>query len=517
MKRAFLACSLLLVSCADRQSSLKQLGGQGLSDSISQFDLAEPGKLTIVNENNTPVPNATVMIGNKPGDPFEGNVMTTDASGQIHMPPNFKSELPMTVTATDYIPQTYLRFSPNGSLAKLHKKEGATRVEIKGTTNNYNGVVDGDGKVDFSMVIPAMSRSQLLAFDLSSVMSPENDTISIAGKTIQIPSNLALPEQSETYDIIVPVNLNKPDYRSYVRDGGSSHLTAVHGWFPLKKVVDDIRAGKSIFDVINQFQFVSMGSKDVNASANVTGQDINVSQSAMDATFKATAPIFDNTKVMLSLAMAEDNGRMTVTDLKRLTSKQTVNLKGSSQLSIRHMLSALMNNSSVDTPATEMGPENLLSLESQARLMFSLVTDSATPNFKQLSFTFQNEGDGAPTFMPLIAAPTINNGVLQLQSPALPSGMSVLGTYLVYSDILPSNGGTVKSETRTRLWELWHEGWINTVALPEVTFAKTPGHTYRWEVMFFATTKTNVEMATDGSAVNINDITHVTRNALNVN
>lgn len=521
MKRISLVCIFLMLnSCAERQNSLAQLGGQVPSGStIQQMDLAEPGRLVIVDDSNTPVPNANVLIGQAPGNPFEGNNLKTDSSGQVHMPPNFKSDLPMTISAEGYVTQTYLRFSPNSTMARLHKKETATRVEVKGTTTNFTNVNDGDGKIDFGLVIPSLSKSQLLAFDLSTVLSPEVDVISIAGKEFQLPSNISLPEQHEMYKIVIPVDLDKPTYRTPLRESGTRHFNAVRGWFPMTKVIDDLRAGKSVFDVINSFTFTTMGSRDVTANADISGQDIDVSQTAMDAEFATKAPSFDKSKAMLSLAMAEENGRFTVTDLKRLNSGQTMNLKGSSKMKSRQMLSALMENTSrgpAIAPAG-LGANDLLNVLPDADKMFALATEAAAyPNFRQLSFAFLSEGEPAPTFMPLVTAPTVNKNVVQLQVPALPAGLRVVGTYVVFSDIVPGAGDKVKAEIRTRLWEIWNEGWTNTLTLPEVTFAKVPGHTYRWEVMFLASNKSSLEAPTDGWALNIDGITHVTRNAINV-
>lgn len=518
MKRFSLALSaLVLISCADQQSSLNKLNGQIAKGQFrEQLSLSTPGQLTVVDERNTPVPNANVLIGQSPGNPFPGNSLTTDASGQIHMPDNFKSEMPMTIQAEGYITQTYLHFSPTATIAQLRKKEGAKQIEVKGNTTNFTGVVNGDGKIDFGLVIPSMTKSQLLAFDLSTVLSPESDPISIAGRDIQIPSNITLPEQSETY-IIIPVSLNKPQYRSYVRDPGSHHFTGVHGWFPMKQVVDAIRGGKSFFEVINYFQFTSVGGRDIGADDAVASQDINVNQSPMDTSINIRAPAFDASKVMLSLALANNNGQLAVTDLKRLNPNQAMTLKGSSQLGTRGVLSALMNSSSVNSVIEDVGANDLIALDRSLNHMFSLTPSvDASPNFRQLSFVFQNQGEGAPTFMPLVAAPQLSNGVLQLQAPSLPAGLRVLGTYIVYSDILPGNGGSVKSETRTRLWELWQDGWVNTVNLPAVTFDKVAGHTYRWEVLYLATNNPNVDMTSDGSVFNVDAITHVSRNAVNV-
>lgn len=516
MNRFLIALSaLMLISCADRQNSLPKLAGHVASD--EQLGLATPGQLTVVDDHNTPVPNATVMIGQSPGNPFPGNTLVTDASGQIRMPDNFKSEMPMTIQAKGYITQTYLRFSPTSTIAQLRKKESAKKLEVQGNTTNFSGLVDGDGKIDFGLVIPSLTKSQMLAFDLSTVLSPENDQISVGGRDSQIPSNITLPEQSETY-IIIPVELNKPQYRAFVRDPGQHHFSAMHGWFPMKQVINDLRNGKSFFDVINYFQFTSMGARDVKTGEeNISGQDINVNQMTMDASIAAHAPRFDGSKVMLSLALADHNGQLTVTDLKRLTPGQSMTLKSSSKLGTHRLLSALMNSSSTDGLTGPVSANDLLPIDLNMNHVFSLIPGfAAAPNFRQLSFVFQNEGEGAPTFMPLVSAPVVNGNVIQLQAPTLPAGLRVLGTYLVYSDVLPSGSGSVKSETRTRLWELWNDGWMNTVNLPTVTFDKVAGHTYRWEVLYLATSNSNVETTTDGSAINVDAITHVSRNAVNV-
>jgi len=285
----------------------------------------------------------------------------------------------------------------------------------------------------------------------------------------------------------------------------------------MKQVVDAIRGGKSFFDVINYFQFTSIGGRDLGADDVLSVQDINVNQSPMDATINIHAPAFESSKVMLSLALAQNNGKLAVTDLKRLNPNQSMVLKSSNALGTRGVLSALMNSSSVDAAPEPAGANDFIALDHGLNHMFSLIPNmTASPNFRQLSFVFQNQGDGTPAFMPLIAAPQVSNGVLQLQAPTLPAGLRVLGTYIVYSDILPGNGGSVKSETRTRLWELWQDGWVNTVNLPAVTFDKTSGHTYRWEVLYLATSNPNVEATTDGSVFNVDAITHVSRNAVNV-
>ncbi len=73
-------------------------------------------------------------------------------------------------------------------------------LEIKGTTENYV-IKNNDGLVDFSLIIPGMDYEQMINFDLGKVISPANDILKVASYTVELPSNLSLPQQTEKYFI----------------------------------------------------------------------------------------------------------------------------------------------------------------------------------------------------------------------------------------------------------------------------------------------------------------------------
>lgn len=475
-------------------------------------------RLTVLDDNHTPVGNATVMIGMAPNNPFPGNVITTNAGGQVDLPSQFQTAQPVTVSANGYVTQTYLGFVPGTSqMIQMHHADGQSKIEIAGTTTNYPGIVNGDGKIHFGLVMPALNREDMMSFDMSTIISPENDTISVVGQSIQIPSNLALPKQSQTY-IVMPINLNKPAYRYYVRDPGTYTLTALHGYFPLKQVVDDMRAGKSILDEINYFTFATSGNISVEATADSTGHDISLNQSQMSVPVNANAPTFGNGNAVLSLAMAEtSSGQYFATDIKRMTSGQPMTMKTIPNVAGTAIMQAMVANPSSVPAETTVTADDLLNVAKHLSRIFNLFTDvtGSTPNMNQLSIVLQNAGDAAPMMMPLINPPTLANGQIQLSAPTLPAGLQAIGTYAVYSDILPTGGGQVHSEIRTRLWELWNDGFVNNMTLPQVTFPTTPGHTYRWEVLYLAKPTSAGPVLGDRS-FDINTVTHISRNILNV-
>ncbi|HMN67970.1 MAG TPA: hypothetical protein PKC28_05470, partial [Bdellovibrionales bacterium] len=234
-------------------------------------------QISVQDKMGQPIIGATIMFGFEPGNPFEGNVITTDGSGIAATPADWKAALPVTVQAAGFVSQTLPVTMPSDLIFALSTQEGMAELEVAGETTDF-GRLRTDGKVDFGLVIPALNREQMLGFDLSTVISPKTDTITIIGNDVELPSNLTLPEQTESY--IFPITFNKPGYRVYVRNPGPYTVSATHGQFPLQRVVNDIRDGKSMFELINHFKFLGAGQQPVDVQGDVPGQNVPVNQVA---------------------------------------------------------------------------------------------------------------------------------------------------------------------------------------------------------------------------------------------
>ena len=473
-------------------------------------------QLTVVDEAGQPVANATILLGFEANNPFDGNVLTTSDAGTASIPADWKAALPVTVQAPGYIAETLPVALPGSQRIQLTHMEGQNSYEVKGTTTNYGRLIT-DGKVDFSMVVPALTREQMLAFDLSTVISPQNDTLDIIGNSVKIPSNIALPEQTENY--IFPIDFNKPDYRLYVRNPGSYNIVATHGQFPLQKVVGDIRNGKNIFDVINYFTFSESGSKTVNVKGNVVGADVAVNRTTFGNNVTVTAPSYSTQNDMVSLALIETAGLMSPSDMKRLTPGQTLSLKTNTAAGSTTVISLLTQK----PRGQQTNSINILGADDLTIPQPEVL--AAQYNFQRLSINIQSNANRvSPTFLPLIAQPTLTAGnVLKLDVPSMPAGLQAAGTYLVYSEIETLNSAaadsqdtSMKSERRTRLWEVFSDGWLSQVELPKIKFAKRANRTYRWEVLFMAR-PVGFTTATDAAnKADLTTITHVTRNATNL-
>jgi hypothetical protein len=481
--------------------------------------LAAADSIKVLNEDNQPVANAIILLGFEKSNPFPGNELKTGNDGLTGVPTDWKAALPVTVQAAGYVTTTIPVLLPGEHTIYISRTEGNLNLEVAGMTQNFGRLIT-DGKVDFGMVIPAISRENMLSFDIGSIMSPQNDTIEIIGNSIDIPSNVTLPNQTENY--IFPITLDKPAYRSYLREKGTYQMFAMRGQFPLKKVVDDIRGGKSIFEVINHFTFIGSGQKSVVVNNNVKNADIDVAQTAFNAGYNVKAPNFATDKVMLSLALSEKNSMFVPTDLKRLTPNQSLTLKTNATLGAGYNLSILVDEATNIEPADTSALRELNPLTALANLPFGQQEPRVEPiaksyNFSKMTFTMNPVGATVtPKFLPMVDKPTISGNIMKMNVPALSAGLTPAAMYLVLTEIESLGSGSMKSERRTRLWEVWSSGWLPQVEMPKITFQKNPNRKYRWEAMFLARPSTFVFEAAPTDRVDLNQITHVTRNAMDL-
>ncbi|MCB0341335.1 MAG: hypothetical protein H6626_06945 [Pseudobdellovibrionaceae bacterium] len=496
----------------------------------------QANSLTIVDIHQEPIANAQVLIGRAVDNPFPGNLLVSDDKGEISLPLNWKTPLPVTVMVNGFVKTTFLEVSPEQTLLEVNSGDGQDRIEVKGITKDY-GRLRRDGKVDFGLVIPALSRRTMLNFDVSSVISPEADVIKVITKRMNVPSNISLPNQKESY--ILPITLDKPQYRMYFRQPGEYTMTATHGQFPLEKVVDRLRAGDSFFDVLNEFQFFGGGELDVSAGSSLAGQDISVNQYQFAGVTKLQGPSYTNDKVMLTLALMNENGLMKPSDLKKVGPGETVELKTHPKGGDRLLLSALLPRpasvvNKVKTFLDELfavpdpiNPDNVLSLSPFGDYDHLLPSDGEEDDIEldltvaleragQVSLVMQSDigVNGPPQFLPLVDRPLVGNNVVSVTPPTIPEGLYQVGTYVTLSQIESTEKDGFVSEKKTRLWEFVANSWVDQIVVPDTGNTLGSTVTRRWEVMFLASPEGQLKLH-DGS-VAIDSITHVTRNSIDL-
>ncbi len=493
-----------------------------------QSQVTEGYRLQVIDEQGYPVVGAQVLVGSAPDQPFAGNSTQTDDQGVAHISPAWQGDLPITVESRLHLRSTFWNMSAGDHTLRISDRDGENLIQVSGQTTGF-GNLQRDGNLHYGLVIPAFTRADLLHFDIADVISPEVDVIRILGNNVELPSNLTLPRQRENY--VFPITFDKPNYRAFVRQPGVRRFVATHGNFPFRRVIDEVRAGKSMFEVINHFNFISGGLRDIVVGPGGAQQDLSVNQISFDTQVAVTAPPFARDEIMISLAMGLSDGHLFPTDIKRLESGETRQLKSTGQSSEGFVLSAFKKydgaNRRDETPAPTWPDCDDFYICDNGPSQISLADffSRSQESFTQLSFALTPASSSTQPiyFMPLIEAPVLaHSRQLNFEVPAPEERISPLGTLVILSEIEMVGQGEMKFEKRTRLWQVMAGSWIDQLDLPEMDWPRQPGRSYRWEVLFLGQDlKTGQQDSRALSSRGANEgvfsvdaVTHVTRNAL---
>jgi hypothetical protein len=150
--------------------------------------------------------------------------------------------------------ETYQNLNSANLPDDVHLITSLNNYELSGTTTGY-GNLRTDGIADFGLVLKSFTRPDLFQLELNDLMSTEFDKITVIGNDIELPSNVALPQQKERY--ILSINLNKPNYKVQFKEHEDQKLVLLHGQFPFDDVVKGFRNDQPLLKLANKFNIVS--------------------------------------------------------------------------------------------------------------------------------------------------------------------------------------------------------------------------------------------------------------------
>ncbi len=441
---------------------------ENLKSEIARFLWSEKNQaeanIKILNQFGEPVSEAQILIGQSNGTPFKGNFLITDKSGAAIVPASWTTPEHVTVDAAGYIRQTLLNQNPGDIIIKLNPLYLANRPEVKGKVTGLP-VNNGDKVIDFALVIPAMTRSDLLNFDLNTVISPYSDTISVIGQEAKIPGNVSLPTQKESY--ILPITLSKPAYRLTSSNLGSKRFFAVRGQFPFKKVIDEMRAGKKFYDLVNYFSIQGGGMRDITLSNPLTALDIPADELAFATKIKTQPATPASDEVLMVVAVSEVANSLVPTDIKRYAGENTLTL------------SSLANNKAYIV--------NVIKRQTD----FDASSTSASGSDRvSAGLSIHNETI-KPLLLPLVDNPTITTSAgLTISLPAKPivSGINSVATSVAISDLVKIQNGTETITNVNRRWEVIGLGWEQNIQLPNWPLTGEVSAQRRLEINFIGST-----------------------------
>ncbi len=444
---------------------------------------AVAGQVLVADINGAPIADATVMIGLRENVPFPGNVLKTDAAGMVAIPAAWVDAQPVTIEGAGFVRATWMSQAPmsqtpTGLALTLRRKSANQRLEFKGKTTGFTNLTKDDW-ADVGVVFPALRRDQLASLQVTDLISPEMDTIKIMGQTIEIPSNISIPKQDERY--YFTVTLEKPIFRTYLKEARTWKMVATHARFPFEKTVDDLRAGKSFYDVLNYFEFKSATVADISVAGPSTSKDMSIADTKFNAKLDVAAPKFASKYTMLAVSVAENGGLLYPTDVKKLNSGETRRLVAPAGVA-GYLVGALR-----DTNAPTVG--------AAADALSAVIT----PNNQTTRFEF----------LDLPGAPKPRTGLLVLDPPkASVATVTPAATYATLNKVDKVTSGKTQLETKSPVWDVYSNGWAASMDLPDFP-SKLTG-THRWEVLFGgAPNGTTVQL---GPNI-IDGLTHISKSA----
>lgn len=435
-----LSLALTLSSCSKDKSEKPE------SSSFARFLWSAKSDLTaaeikIINQYGEPIPGAQILIGDAQGTPFRNNFLTTDKLGLAIIPMEWTTPASVTVHAGGYIRQTLLHVSPGNLTLKMNTAYLPERAELRGQVTQLP-VVNLDKLIDFALVMPVLTKSDLLNFDIGQVISPYTDLLNAAGQNSEIASNISLPKQNENY--IINITLNKPVYRLKVPTLGPKKVIATRGRFVFKTVAAELRKGKPFYELINHFSILGGSTRDVTLTSPLTTLNLPANELVFDNTLTVNSTATQADEMLLVLATNEIADSMIPTDIKRATNGQATMLQ-SMQGKPTFIVSVIKKQSEFMSPAP--GAD---------RMSASLVPYSAT---------------AAQALLPLIDNPTIinsSNYIINLPKAPVTAGINALAITASISDLVESKDGSTKVViVPNKKWDIIGLGWNEKIALPK--------------------------------------------------
>lgn len=478
-KVLFVVTALFLTSCSKDFS--RQVGQQSsdLMWQLKQMNMTDAEKLAtlrVTDMTGKAVVGAQVLIGDALNAPFAANFLTTDQNGAFVAPQGWTDEQPVTISAPGYVRASYLGQVPAGQSFQIRAAAKEKKYELKGQGTGFK-VADKDDKIDFALFIPVLKKNDLFAFDMSKVISPQMDEISVYGQKVQMPSNISLPKQKENYGLF-PVTMEKPVFRIYFEDLGPTKVIAARGQFPFNTVVKEMQNKKSFFELINYFSIQGGSLKTVNITGQTQNADLPVNELAFNAPKSFKAPVFSNEQKLLAIPLAVYDGEYFPTDLKNVASNASINLmtpQGASPL----LLTVLTNKPNSDNTM-------------DGRLSVNIAPFQAGV---------------APQMLELVENPNvISVSEIKIKPIQQPQFLNSVGTYSLLSVIETVTIGGNKVDVAKRVWEVYGEGWADRVSLPEWPNDSELKGKKRWEVSLVGSPDKGVDLG----PVMLENATHAT-------
>lgn len=347
-----------------------------------------------------------------------------------------------------------------------------SQVELSGTTTGY-GVLRTDGVADFGLVLKSFNKTELFQIKLDDLMSESIDRISVFGRSLDIPSNVAIPQQSERY--FITIRLNKPTYRVYFEPMKDTSIIILHGQFPFSDVIDGFQNDQSLLELAGLFDILSYSEYpgSVFDTAQTVSQDLDVGQTPLFNKQLVIAPKTiprDFNFVAVSLLTNLNGMSYFPTDIKVVSQARSANIK------VDHidtpMFSGLFHNT-----FAEAGSTNPLKYKMSLQFHNKVSENSAHLGFVE-NLSYQNQTlSYTPPLLTAISTgevPTAIGKVIRVFKTHNSNGSILTAEELVFTQVTVGSWGSAQE------------------VLTDFTTLQEPGAKYRIEISLLANTSGQV-------------------------
>ena len=454
-----------LIQCSkddgDKKSPPKDSFSNNEIENLKSLALAT-NQILILDEKNRPLSAAQLLIGTDLNQPFQNNLVQADAQGLILLPVGWVNPQPITVIDNRCVRTTFMQQNPGAKILRVRLAAPARWVEVKGQTSGIQTAADG--KVDFALILPTLSKGDLFNFNLSQFLNPLHDSIHlpVAGD-VDLPANIALPLQSENY-FLFNIQINKPLFRNHFRNLQSLKLEALHGQLKVSEAIGALRGLHDPVKLVNLMQFQSAGTQDVQVTSDMGPVTIAAGQKNLGAAFKVQTPDVPSQQTMIALSLDASTPQLSVNDFKATRAKTQLSLMASAN-----------------------SHKTLVAYISVPSIAFQVHTQDF--HLQSYSGALSDPGTGSPvTLLPTLPLPTLQSWTqVQMRIPNLPPGLPPARmTQASLSQIQTVETSGSQLTIAQRVWDVFAPDWSSEVSLPTVPGDKQMAGKFRWNYAILA-------------------------------
>lgn len=456
-----------------------------------------------------PLKGATVLVGQKKGEPFAANMVVTDESGTAFFSDPAVVGKPLTVTASLAGYGSFSLAANTAAMVEITLAPYTREDAFAFLQGKLSGFPPGYDRrtLELGMFLPAFKPESLVNFDPQQIISSYKVEIDVFGKR-QVPGNVVLPPQSKSYGII-PISLSKPEFIMPLPKGLNTHMAASAGAVPISPAVDGIQ-NKDFLSVINLATFTHLA---WTRRMEVKGDerfDMNLTQpleqKALKAKLFSVAPKLDAVSVAM-LDPEGDRGDFIAMDVKSLKSEEIKDGAGAIKLGILKQRKP-SDNYYVFTGLFDRN--QLLPQEKRAEVASRAIVGSVEPvDVANMQARFQN-------FLSVMQSKGVSGGNREYRFSSSANARAGLSPDMVLINIVSEkkNAATM-GKTRTVLWSTVVRGNTEQLSLPDLgkPVLPTPDaakeEKFLWEVIALKTRSNTAQSADLDVQSALRDVQHV--------